>query len=213
MLPSAVSTQVNGAQRARTLNAGQPQRSAAEISIVHHDPAAELGLGLFPLGRKRSWGLHQLVLHQPRRALAHPQPPTEFDRTDPALALSEVVDRQEPGGERQPSHASGVRCFADGSTALRSIAVEDRSSAQRNLPLASMALKHGALLERCIALVAAAGAALVLRLIQKIQLAAHYLFGFASTFPNRPDRSVWVDALAPTPAHGECACRHCPSAP
>lgn len=86
MLPSAVSTQVNGAQRARTLNAGQPQRSAAEISIVHHDPAAELGLGLFPLGRKRSWGLHQLVLHQPRRALARPnRRPSSIELIPPLL--------------------------------------------------------------------------------------------------------------------------------
>ena len=41
----------------------------------------------------------------------------------------------------------------------------------------------------------ARGAALVHRRIQKIQRTAHYLFGFASTFPNIADRSVWVDAL------------------
>jgi hypothetical protein len=37
--------------------------------------------------------------------------------------------------------------------------------------------------------------ALVHRRIQKIQLTVHYLIGFASTFPIRLDRSVWVDAL------------------
>ncbi|MGI9491995.1 MAG: hypothetical protein ACR2QF_06300, partial [Geminicoccaceae bacterium] len=37
---------------------------------------------------------------------------------------------------------------------------------------------------------------LVLRLIQMIQLTMHYLFGFASTFPNTADRSVWVEPLA-----------------
>ncbi|MGI9493243.1 MAG: hypothetical protein ACR2QF_12660, partial [Geminicoccaceae bacterium] len=39
------------------------------------------------------------------------------------------------------------------------------------------------------------GQALVLRLIQMIHLTAHYLFGFASTFPNAADRSVWVEPL------------------
>ena len=37
--------------------------------------------------------------------------------------------------------------------------------------------------------------ALVHRRIQRIHLAVHYLFGFASTFANRPDRSVGADAL------------------
>ena len=36
---------------------------------------------------------------------------------------------------------------------------------------------------------------LVLRLIQMILLQTHYLFGFASTFPNITDRSVWVEPL------------------
>jgi hypothetical protein len=35
----------------------------------------------------------------------------------------------------------------------------------------------------------------VQRRIQKIQMSLHYLFGFASIFPNRADRSVWIDAL------------------
>ncbi len=33
------------------------------------------------------------------------------------------------------------------------------------------------------------------RRLQRLQLMAHYLIGFASTFTNRPDRSVCVDAL------------------
>ena len=36
------------------------------------------------------------------------------------------------------------------------------------------------------------------RRIQRIHLAVHYLFGFASTSANRPDRSVGVDAVACT---------------
>ena len=39
-------------------------------------------------------------------------------------------------------------------------------------------------------------APLVHRRIHKIQLTVRYLFGFASAFPNMPDRYVWVDALA-----------------
>jgi len=35
---------------------------------------------------------------------------------------------------------------------------------------------------------------LVRRRIQKIQLMPHYFVGFASIFPKRPDRSVWIDA-------------------
>ena len=35
---------------------------------------------------------------------------------------------------------------------------------------------------------------LVQRRIHKIQMSLHDLFGFASIFPNRPDRSVWIDA-------------------
>lgn len=36
---------------------------------------------------------------------------------------------------------------------------------------------------------------LALTTIQKINLNAHYLVGFASTFPNTAERSVWVEAL------------------
>ena len=38
-------------------------------------------------------------------------------------------------------------------------------------------------------------AGLVLGLIQMVHLQTHYLFGFASTFPNVTDRSVWVEPL------------------
>ena len=41
-----------------------------------------------------------------------------------------------------------------------------------------------------------AGGYLLVRPKQMIHLNAHYLFGFASTFPNITDRSVWVEPLA-----------------
>ena len=39
---------------------------------------------------------------------------------------------------------------------------------------------------------------LVLRLIQMIRLTSHYLFDFASTFPNSTECFVWVEPLAHT---------------
>src|SRR3954447_9699584 len=70
---------------------------AAEVGVVDLDTARELRL----LGLARRHDPHQLVLHQPGRALLHPQPAAELDRADPALALGEVADGREPGDERQ----------------------------------------------------------------------------------------------------------------
>src|SRR6478735_5983107 len=66
---------------------------AAEIGVVDLDPSRELRLGRFP----RRHRPHQLVLHQPSRALLHAEPPAQLDRADPVLALGEVVDGREPG--------------------------------------------------------------------------------------------------------------------
>src|SRR6478672_593763 len=108
----------------------------AEISVVHLDPPHELGL-LRLAGRHRR---HQLVLDQPRGRLAGAEPARELDRAHPALALAQMVDRQEPGGQRQ---------FGP---------VEHRPGGQPDLALAAVALVDRAALELGIAPVPAARA-------------------------------------------------------
>src|SRR3954452_21775709 len=70
---------------------------AAEVGVVDLDPARELRLG----GLAHAHRQHQLVLDQPSRLPLDPEPSRELDRADPVLALGEMVDRREPGGERQ----------------------------------------------------------------------------------------------------------------
>ena len=114
---------------AGALNAGLPQRSAAEIGIVHLDPPFELRLGLFP----RLHRYHHLVFDQPGGRFADTQSSPEFRRGDPALALADMVDRQKPDLERQ---------FG---------AVEDRARGHRSLMFAAVALQLAALLQIAMA--------------------------------------------------------------
>src|SRR5215208_6589008 len=110
---------------------------AAEISIIDLDPAFELGLmGL--TGRHRP---HQLVLHEPGGLPLDPQPAPELDRADSILALGQMVDGREPGGERQ----LGV--------------LEHRAGGQPDLPLAAVALEQLAGLQLAEATVPTARAA------------------------------------------------------
>ena len=94
-----------------------------------------------------------------RRAFARVLRDLQFDpeASDeiPPFAQADVVDRQKPNLERQPSHASGMRCFADGSTALRLIAVKDRARGDRHLVLAAIALQLAALLQMAMPAMAA----------------------------------------------------------
>src|SRR4249920_1211366 len=106
---------------------------AAEVGVVDLDPARELGL----VSLARAHRPHQLVLDQPRCLPLDPEPSRELDRADPVLALGEVVDRREPGGERQ----LGV--------------LEHGAGGQPHLLLAPVALKQLARLERAQATVAA----------------------------------------------------------
>src|SRR5918997_4928792 len=98
---------------------------AAEVSIIDLNPAFELGL----LGLAGTHRPHQLVLHQPGGLPLDPQPAPELDRADPILALRQVVDGREPGGERQ----LGV--------------LEHRAGGQPHLPLAAVALEQLASLQ------------------------------------------------------------------
>src|SRR5215208_1362709 len=107
---------------------------AAEISIIDLDPAFELGL----LGLTGTHRPHQLVLHEPGSLPLDPQPAAELDRADPVLALGQMVDRDEPGGERQ----LGV--------------LEHRAGGQPDLPLAAIALEQLASLQLAQAAVPAA---------------------------------------------------------
>src|SRR3954471_23236006 len=106
---------------------------AAEVGVVHLDPAGELRLPHPARGPRP----HQLVLHQPGRGLPHPEPPRQLDRADPVLALGQVVDGREPGRERQ----LGV--------------LEHGAGGERELLLAPVALEDLAGLERAEAAVAA----------------------------------------------------------
>src|SRR5918997_6019056 len=109
---------------------------AAEVSIIDLNPAFELGL----LGLAGTHRPHQLVLHQPGGLPLDPQPAPELDRADPILALRQVVDGREPGGERQ----LGV--------------LEHRAGGQPHLPLAAVALEQLARPEPAEARAAAARA-------------------------------------------------------
>src|SRR5215213_2282038 len=93
---------------------------AAEVGVVDLDPSRELRLA----GLARGHRPHQLVPHQPGRLPLDPEPPRELDRADPVLALGHVVDRREPGRERQ----LGV--------------LEHRAGGQPHLLLAAVALEQ-----------------------------------------------------------------------
>ena len=108
-------------------------RAPAEIGVVDLDPAGEPGLpGLARFHRR-----HQLVLEQPGGRLARAQPARQLDRRHPALALGQVVDRQEPRRQRQ---------FGP---------VEHRPGGQPDLVLAAVALPDGTAGERSTAAMAA----------------------------------------------------------
>src|SRR6187431_3373105 len=106
---------------------------AAEISIIDLDPAFELGL----MGLTGTHRPHQLVLHEPGGLPLDPQPAPELDRADSVLALGQVIDRLEPGGERQLA------------------VLEHRAGGQPDLPLAAVALEQLASLQLAEPLVAA----------------------------------------------------------
>src|SRR5918998_1897818 len=102
----------------------------AEVGVVDLDPAFEPRLR----GLALSHDLHQLVLHQPGRALAHAEPAAELDPADAALALAEVVERHEPGRERQLGVGEdGPRRQAD--LMLAAVALECGPRPQRRGPL------------------------------------------------------------------------------
>src|SRR3954453_15161796 len=103
-----------------------PWRSPPREASSTSNPARELRLP----GLARRHRPHQLVLHQPGRRLPHPEPPRQLDRADPVLPLGQVVDRGEPGGQRQ----LGV--------------LEHRAGGERELLLAAVALEDLARLER-----------------------------------------------------------------
>ena len=97
----------------------------AEIGVVHLHPPRQLGL----LRLARRHRRHQLVLDQPGGRLPRAEPPRQLDRTHPALALREVVDRQEPDGERQFGPVEhGARGQPD--LALAAVALVDRPALQ-----------------------------------------------------------------------------------
>src|SRR5205823_8387854 len=102
---------------------------AAEVGVVHLDPARELRLP----GLARGHRPHQLVLDQPGRRLPHPEPPPELDRADPALALRQVIDGREPGGQRQlgvlEHGAGGERELLLAAVALEDLAGPERAEA------------------------------------------------------------------------------------
>ena len=106
---------------------------AAEVGVVDLDPARELRRRRLA----RAHRPHQLVLHQPGRLSPDPEARAELDRADPVLALRQVVDRDEPGGQRQLA------------------ALEDRAGRQPDLLLAAVALEDLAGPERAEAAVAA----------------------------------------------------------
>src|SRR3954451_14181811 len=109
----------------RRLAGGTPAALAAlalpaEVGVVDPDPTVELRLAGLALRHRP----HQFVLPQPGRGLLDAQPPAELDRADPVLALGQMVDGREPGGERQ----LGV--------------LEHRPRGEGDLPLAAVALEH-----------------------------------------------------------------------
>ena len=110
-----------------------PERAPPEIGVVDLDPAGELGL----CGLARFHRRHQLVLEQPGGRLPCAQPAGQLDRRHPALALGQVVDRQEPRRQRQ---------FGP---------VEHRPGGQPDLVLAAVALPDGTAGERSTAAMAA----------------------------------------------------------
>ena len=97
----------------------------AEIGVVHLHPPRQLGL----LRLARRHRRHQLVLDQPGGRLPCAEPPRQLDRAHPALALREVVDRQEPDGQRQFGPVEhGARGQPD--LALAAVALVDRPALQ-----------------------------------------------------------------------------------
>src|SRR3954464_4449099 len=122
----------------RRLAGGAPAALAAlalptEVGVVDLDPTLELRLAGLALRHRP----HQLLLHQPGRGLLDAEPSPQLDRADPVLALGQVVDGREPGGERQ----LGV--------------LEHRPGGERELLLAAVALEHLAGLELAEAAAAA----------------------------------------------------------
>ena len=73
-----------------------PRALTAEIGIIHLNFAFK-EIVLLPV----SHDLHQLVVDQPCRGVAHAQLSPERQGRQPGLGLADQVDRQEPGGQRQ----------------------------------------------------------------------------------------------------------------
>ncbi len=69
---------------------------APQIRIVNLDFATERVAGL-----PRGHGLHQLVVHQPGCGIAHAQLAFERERRHAGFGLTDEVDRQKPGRQRQ----------------------------------------------------------------------------------------------------------------
>src|SRR5271170_2392941 len=68
----------------------------AEIGVVDLDATRQL-LGCIPFEHD----LRELVLELPRRGLGDAKAATEFDAGDPLLGLRHVIERAEPGAQRQ----------------------------------------------------------------------------------------------------------------
>ncbi len=73
-----------------------PRALTAQIGIIHLDIPFK-GIARLPVGHN----LHQLVVDQPGRGVAHAQLPPQRQRRQPGLCLTDQVDRQEPGSQRQ----------------------------------------------------------------------------------------------------------------
>ena len=96
---------------------------AAQIGIIHLDFATER-VECFTF----SHGLHQFVLHQPRRWVAHAELTFESQSRQTSLGLADEVNCQKPYGQRQfgrlKDGASNQRCLMPTGIALKNLVAE-----------------------------------------------------------------------------------------
>ena len=94
---------------------------AAEVRVIDLNFAFE-EIAIFPIGH----GLHQLVLHQPRRRVTHSQLAPERQCRQSRLGLADQVDRQKPGCQRQfgslEKRTGNQRCLVPTRNALKDLA-------------------------------------------------------------------------------------------
>lgn len=67
-----------------------------EVGIIDLNLAFE-DIALLAFGHR----LHQLVVNEPRRRIAHPQVPLEGECRQPGLGLADEVDREKPNAQGQ----------------------------------------------------------------------------------------------------------------